>query len=80
MSELNTKKFALALGILSALLHTIGVLVVSPLMKYWTWVHFVEFQYTLSAFSFGTFVVGIVGAFLIGSVVGWLFAALYNKL
>lgn len=80
MTELNTKKLALTLGILFAAMHAIGVLAISPLMKYWTWAHFVSFQYTMQAFSLGTFVVGIVGAFLTGLVVGWLFAVLYNRL
>ncbi len=80
MAEVNTKKVALTLGILFALLHTIGVLLMSTFMKYWTWVHFVTFQYTTQAFNFVTLIVGIVGAFLGGLILGWLFALIYNKL
>ncbi len=78
--KLNTKKLALTLGILSGLLHTLGVLFISQLMRYWTWVHFITFQYTTQPFSFGIFVVGIITAFLAGAVIGWLFALIYNKL
>lgn len=80
MEEVNTKKVALTLGILFAVLHTIGVLLMSPLIKYWTWVHFVSIQYAVQPFNFVTLIVGIVGAFLGGLILGWLFALIYNKL
>lgn len=78
--KLDAKKLALSLGILSGLLHAIGVLLMSQLLRYWTWVHFVTVQYTVQPFNFGIFAAGIVIAFVIGTVVGWLFALIYNKL
>lgn len=78
--KLNTKSVALTTGVFFAILHTIGVIgLFVGLMKYWQWVHFVNVTYTLQPFSLLPFVLGIVTAFVVGMVVGSLFAVLYNK-
>ncbi|MBI2148530.1 hypothetical protein HYU23_02525 [Candidatus Woesearchaeota archaeon] len=78
--KLNMQKTALSLGILFAVVHGVGTLFMSTWMKYWQWAHFVSMQYTATGFSFGAWVGGIVLAFVLGLIVGGLFALIYNKL
>ena len=78
--KLNMQRTALSLGILFVVLHGVGVLFMSALMRYWQWAHFVSMQYTPTGFSFGVWVGGIVVAFVAGAVVGGLFSLIYNKM
>jgi hypothetical protein len=77
--KLNAKKVALSLAIVSGLLHAIGVLLLQAgLVNYWQWAHFVNVQYSVGQFAIGTFIVGIVTAFVIGYIVGLIYASVYN--
>jgi len=79
MTELNTKKVSLSLGIVFAIMHTIGIIgIFVGLIKYAEWVHFINDELTVQPFSLLPFVLGIATAFVIGAVVGWLFATVYN--
>lgn len=79
---LDVKSFALTLGILSALLHFIGDIILfvggQGVIDWFSAIHFVSRQVQILPFEPVNFVVGIVGAFIAGLVVGWLFAVIWN--
>ena len=76
----ETKRVALTLGIVFAIFHTIGVLLLQTGMASYTkWVHLIDFQYTIQPFSAVPFIAGIITAFIIGNIVGWLFVTIYKK-
>ena len=77
----SPKRLAFSLGIIFGILHAIGVLLIfAGLLQYWSWAHFVSLQYTIASFSIIKFIVGTIAASVIGMMVGWLFAIVYNKL
>ncbi len=78
--KLSPKKLGLSLGIVFAAMHVLGVLAMTNLIQYWQWVHFLKVQYVVSAFSFGTFLLGALVAFVVGMILGYVVALLYNKL
>ncbi|MFA5412204.1 MAG: hypothetical protein WC350_02565 [Candidatus Micrarchaeia archaeon] len=83
--EISGKRAAISLGLLFAVLHIVWVVLVTAtgggIMGWWHSVHFVT-GVTLTALPFDvlTFIVGIVGAFIMGAVVGWLFAFIWSKM
>jgi len=79
--ELNSKRTALSLGILFAIMHTIGVIaILSGALDYIMKVHFLTKSYIILPFDLVTFVLGVATAFVMGWIVGWLFASIYNYL
>jgi len=79
--ELKTKQLALSLGILFAIMHTIEVLLIlSGSIDYIMGLHFITKSYIILPFDFGTFILGVVGAFVAGNLVGWIYASIYNAL
>ncbi len=75
----DVRHVALSVGIVSAILHTAFVLLSRVgLISYWEWAHLATVGYTLAPFNVVGFVIGIVGAFVLGSLVGALFAWVYN--
>jgi len=81
---LPPRTVALSLGLLFAVLHTVGVLLLvgtGGALKGWALgLHFLNIAYTVTAFDAVTFVIGIVAAGVAGAVIGWLFAAIWNWL
>lgn len=82
VDKLNTRKTALSLGLLFALMHSIGTLLISftALPKAWTAMHFMNVNYTLLPFSMAAWLTGIVLAFAFGTVLGAVFSTIYNKI
>lgn len=81
-ARLNEKRVALSLGLLFALLHIIGVLLI-VFGDYIAWsssMHFMSFSYSVNPFDVVTLIIGAVLAFVAGAVIGWLFAAIWNAL
>ena len=76
----ETKRVALTLGIMFAIFHTIGVLLLQTgIASYAKWAHLIDFQYTIQPFSIVPFIAGIITAFIVGYVIGWLFVTIYSK-
>ncbi len=76
---MNPKKVAVTLGIMFAVFHTLGVLLVQKgMLDYWGKVHLVSIQHTVQPFMLMPFVQGIVTAIVSGLVVGWVFATVWN--
>lgn len=77
--KINPNNFALSLGILFALGHGIGVLLLQlGLMQYWSWVHFVDIPYIITQFDVIPFIAGLFTSFIVGVLAGLIFAGLYN--
>jgi len=80
--SLDEKTVALTLGILSALLHFIGDIILfvggEGVIKWFNAIHFISKPVQVLPFEPVNFVVGIVGAFIVGAVIGWLFAVIWN--
>lgn len=84
--EISEKRAAISLGLLFAVLHIVWVVLVTAtgggMMGWCQSIHFLTTgaAYTALPFDLLTFIVGIVGAFIVGAVVGWLFAFIWNKM
>ena len=81
--KLNPKTAALSLGSLFAILHAGWVILVAgkygtPMYGYMMSMHFTNSPMQLSAFSPITGLTGIVLVFIVGAVIGGLFAYLWN--
>ncbi len=77
--KLNKRSVALSLGVLFSITHTINILLIQlGVVKYAERLHFISMPYTLQQFSFVTLIAGIVAAFIVGAVIGWIFTGLYN--
>ncbi|MEW5996087.1 MAG: hypothetical protein AB1657_00635 [Candidatus Micrarchaeota archaeon] len=80
--EISEKRAAISLGLLFAVLHVIGIVLIAAtgggIVGWWHSVHFLSMAYTVAAFDIVTFIVGLVGAFVTGAVIGWLFAFIWN--
>jgi len=82
-NTINPKQAALSLGLLSAILHTASVVLVATgtylaAIQWFKGIHFVNAAPTVLPFNGGVAVMGIIGAFIAGAVIGWLFAVLWN--
>lgn len=76
---MNPKKVAITLGIVFAVFHTTGVLLMQKgMLDYWGKVHLVTFQHSVQPFSVVPFIQGIITALVAGLVVGWVFATVWN--
>jgi len=87
MEELNKNKVGLILGFLFAMLHFIWSVFVlvfpSGLQKFLDWIfklHFLNPIYILNQFSFGNAIILIIMTFIVGYIIGWIFAILWNKI
>lgn len=81
--KMNKNQLGLALGSLSASMHLLWVLAVAAgmgqvLADMWHSTHFLSDKHIVEAFSFGTALFGLVGAFIAGYVTGWIFGLLAN--
>ncbi len=84
MNKLNINKAGLVLGSLLGLLHACWSLLIAigwaqPLIDFIFRVHMIEPVFTVSSFDFGTAATLVVVTFVIGYVVGSLFAYLWNR-
>ncbi len=81
--ELNKNQAGLTLGTISAIFHTLWAIIVAVGLggSLSNWIHFMHFMtdiHVIASFSISTAIFGIIEAFIIGYVVGWLFALLWN--
>ena len=76
---MNPKKVAITLGIVFAVFHTLGVLLIQKgLLDYVSKIHLVSFQYSVQPWNWAVFAQGVVTALVGGLVVGWVFATVWN--
>jgi len=80
----NKKQFALALGVFSAFFHALWVVAVAlgvaqGLLDWTLSMHFIDTLQTVTVFSLGTALIGILKAFVCGYIAGWVLAWLLNK-
>jgi K+-sensing histidine kinase KdpD len=85
MTNISRSRAGVVLGSLTGLSHLIWSLLVAFGVAQWAinWIfrlHFIQPPYTVTAFNFGTAVTLIVVTSVIGFVIGWLFAAIWNRL
>ena len=84
MTKLNQKQVALTLGTFLALMHLVWAILVAvgvaqSLVNWSIGLHMMSFQFTVGAFSLVSAIELIVVAFIIGSIVGFVFATIWNK-
>lgn len=83
--KLDNQKTALTLGTFAALAHLVWVVVValgmaSAWLDFVYGLHFLNNPFTVAPFSVTNAVMLLVVAFVMGSVVGWVFAYVWNWL
>jgi len=85
MEKLSKAKTGLVLGLFMAVVHAVwailvGLGVAQGLIDWVTKMHMMENPYVVSDFSLGTAIGLIIMVFVVGNVLGWVFAALWNSL
>lgn len=85
MQTINKNSAGMALGLLIGLGHLCWTILVAlgwakPLLDFIMNLHFVQMQYSLAPFDFVTALFLVLLTFVVGFVVGWIFAALWNAL
>jgi hypothetical protein len=85
MTNISKSKAGVVVGSLIGLWHLIWTVLVAvglaQLVIDWIFrLHFIQPPYTITAFNLGTAVTLIVVTSVIGFVMGWLFAAIWNWL
>lgn len=83
MQEINKNSAGLAVGLFFGLAHLgwaflVAIKAAKPLMDWILHLHFMEFNYSMQPFAFGTALYLVVVTFVIGYVLGWVAAALLN--
>jgi len=77
--RLDPKKLAIIGALIFGILHTIGViLILTGVGRWFGQVHFIAPDYSVLPFNASDFFLGILAAVLVGAVVGWLSATIYN--
>lgn len=84
MNKLNINKAGLTLGSVVGLVHALWSLLIAidwaqPLINFNFRMHMIEPSFTVSEFNFMTAVTLVIIAFLVGYVVGSVFAFLWNR-
>lgn len=84
MHQLNAQKAGLTLGALFGLIHLVWSLLVAfgwaqAYLDFVLGMHMLQNPYVVQVFSAGKAIVLIVITAVIGYVVGWVFAKLWNK-
>lgn len=82
--KLHKKSLSLALGYLSAGMHFLWVLAVwtglaQAIADLWHGIHFIGDHHEVLPATFGTAVIGVLSAFIIGYVSGWAFGILLER-
>ncbi len=85
MTNISKSRAGVVVGSLIGLSHLMWSLLVvlglAQLVIDWIFrLHFIQPPYTITAFNLGTAVILIVVTSVIGFVMGWLFAAIWNLL
>jgi len=87
MVKLNNSKTGLVLGLFFAIVHAVWALLVliipANLQNFIDWafkLHFLEPIYTITSFNLVNAVLLLIVTFVCGYVLGWVFAAVWNKL
>jgi hypothetical protein len=85
MNHLNPKKVALAFGKTVGLIHLVWAVFVGlgwaqGIIDFSMWAHMVSAPVTVQAFDISAALAVIIVASLIGAVVGYVFALLWNRL
>jgi hypothetical protein len=85
MANISKSRTGVVVGALIGLGHVMWSVLVAFGVAQWVinWIfrlHFIQPPYTITAFNFGTAVTLIVVTSVIGFVMGWLFAAIWNVL
>jgi len=81
--DINRNQAGIALGLLFGVWHALWEVAVAVgsadlLLDWLHGAHFISNPYTLSKISLGTALLGIIGAFVSGYVLGWVFALFWN--
>ena len=81
--DIDRNQAGIALGLLFGVWHALWEIAVAvgaagPLLDWLHGAHFVSNPYTLSKFSLGAALLGVIGAFASGFVIGWVFALFWN--
>ncbi|MDY6777965.1 MAG: hypothetical protein SVU32_04810 [Candidatus Nanohaloarchaea archaeon] len=84
MTEINTNRAGLTLGILFGACHTLWIAAVGLgagklFLDLLHSIHFVSNPYTVTGFDPVTAVAGIIAAFASGYVIGWISAWVWNQ-
>lgn len=84
--KINANAFGLAAGIISSALSLLCTILIAlipgPTMNFSGWlIHMNRLAdiFGPRTVTLGNGIVGVVGFFIIGYILGWLFAAVYNK-
>ena len=81
--KVSIKKATLSLGILFALIHFLWVTLIAiagkPVVDYLLGLHFIS-GFTVTPFSFNSALIGVLGAFVCGVIVGAILAFIWNNL
>jgi len=85
MEKLNKAKMGLTLGLFFAVAHTVWAVLVAlgaaqGLLDWATNLHMLDNPYIVLEFSLGATIGLVVMTFVVGYVLGWIFAALWNSL
>ncbi len=85
MNNINGKRLGLTLGTFAAFLHLVWVLLVAfnwaqAFSDFVHMMHFIDHPMTILPFSFGRAILLIIIAFIVGNVIGNLFAFFWNKM
>ena len=78
--KINPKAAAISLGTVFALSHLVGISsLFLGVMNAWQRMHFMMMSYTLKVFDAFTMFLGLITAFALGALIGWVFATVYNS-
>jgi len=84
MHALVPEKVGLSLGLLFALLHIIGIVLIqwggNGLVDWMKALHFISTDMTVTVlpFEFSMAIIGVIAVFVVGAIVGALFAWIWN--
>ena len=79
LNQINVKHISFTLGVLFAILHIIGTILIQfKIIRYIEVLHFMDMTYYIQPFSLLLWLIGIGFAFLVGCFIGWLYATMYN--
>lgn len=83
MNQVNANKVGLVLGGVMAIVHAVWAIMVlvkvaKPFMDWVLGLHFLNFQYSMDSFSYLNALLLLVVTFVVGYIVGVVFAWLWN--
>lgn len=83
MQAINKNSVGIVVGLFFGLAHLgwailVAMGVAKPLMDWILHLHFMDLSYTMLPFAFGTALFLVIVTFIIGYILGWLLAAIWN--